>query len=212
MKECTTKGCERIHFWSNYCNTKPANQNKYYSIQIINDTYIICGVHLNSDLHGGYKQERTEKARQIMEDIHAVAKVINSDKVIIVGDMNEMPYGECCLSANAFHGLPFFSSHELESRIIQEKSYIKYYNPMWNLLGDFEYPPGTYYYNNSKLAAPLWYLYDQFIISRSLVPYFVKSELKIITGSKEFVLYNDNGKPKKSISDHFPIMCELLEK
>ena len=52
---------------------------------------------------------------------------------------------------------------------------------MWNLLGDFSYPPGTYYLNQAKLNSPMWYMLDQVIISQELLPSFRREDLRIIT-------------------------------
>lgn len=60
------------------------------------------------------------------------------------------------------------------SRTVYGKEYEKMYNPMWNLFGDFKYPPGTYYRVESKLYNPCWFMLDQVIISQSMIPLMVK--------------------------------------
>ncbi len=39
-------------------------------------------------------------------------------------------------------------------------------------MGDFSYPPGTYYVNQSKLHSPMWYMLDQVIMSKDVLPLF----------------------------------------
>lgn len=80
---------------------------------------------------------------------------------------------------------------------------------MWNFFGNFSHPPGTYYSNQSKLSSPMWYMYDQVIISQEVLPWFRHSSLKIITATKMFSLMDKKGCPNKEISDHFPIVCEI---
>ena len=36
-----SSGCNRIQIWGNYVDVEPGEQNKYFSIQIVNDKYII---------------------------------------------------------------------------------------------------------------------------------------------------------------------------
>ena len=62
------------------------------------------------------------------------------------------------------------------SRTVYGKEYEKMYNPMWNLFGDFKYPPGTYYRVESKLYNPCWFMLDQLIISQTMIPLMVKEQ------------------------------------
>ena len=205
-----TQGCERIRFLSRIKHMTPGIQNRYYSVQIIGDI-IICGVHMPSDLHGNRSEERLELSTRIMHDLMKEQKEIQTEKIIIVGDMNEMPYDRSCLNANGFHGLPALSFYEPNTRQVDNVSYVKLYNPMWNLLGDNGFPPGTYYRSGGGLHCPMWYMLDQVIISQSLIPCFEKDKLKIITKGTNVDLYNSKKHPDKKISDHFPILFEILD-
>lgn len=211
LTECNTYGCNRIDCWSNYVNVKVGRQNDYHSIQIIRSSFILCSIHLPTDLHGEYTDERLVKIREIMRDIEETEYEIGTNKIIIIGDFNEMPYGKGCLNANGFHGLPVLSVKDKSTRKVNNVEYRKFYNPMWNFLGDFTYPPGTYFYNQSKLHSPMWYILDQVIISKEVLPLFVKESMKIITSCGATNLANANGHPDKTISDHFPIMCEIKD-
>lgn len=204
-----TLGCDRIKIWGNYVNVEPVSQNKYYSIQVVDRQYIVCGVHMYSNLNGECYDERTHLAGEIMYDIKSIKDKIYSDKVIILGDMNESPYEKTCLSANGFHALPALKVSDKKTRIIYQKEYEKMYNPMWNLFGDFEYPPGTYYRTESRFCNPGWYMLDQVIISQAMISSFVRKGLRIITVCGEGKLYTDKKYPNRNISDHCPIMCEF---
>ncbi|WP_219851392.1 endonuclease/exonuclease/phosphatase [Scardovia inopinata] len=207
--EYMTLGCNRINIWGNYRNVEPRGQNSYYSIQVINNTYVLCGLHLISDLHGDNSEERFAKIREIIKDVHDTEEEINSFKSIIVGDFNDMPYSKGLLNADGFHGLPALKTTKKKTRMVSGTLYREYYNPMWNFFGDFSAPPGTYYYNNSKLYSPMWYILDQFLLSRELAPNLVIDQLKIITECSHGTLYDKNDRPNTKISDHFPIMCEI---
>lgn len=216
LKQCkkrlfnwNTKGCERIHIWGNYIDVTPEEQNKYFSVQIVNKQYIMCGVHMYSNLNGEHYDERVALAEEIMYSIKHIKQRLQTEHVIVIGDINESPYEKACLSAKGFHALPALQILDKGSRTVYGKEYEKMYNPMWNLFGDFKYPPGTYYRVESKLYNPCWFMLDQVIISQSMIPLMVKEQLKIITKCGKGVLYTDNRYPNSNISDHFPIMCEF---
>ena len=114
-------------------------------------------------------------------------------------------------NANAMHGLPVFDKRDRETRSVSKTQYRKFYNPMWNFLGDFHYPPGTNYLSNSRMKTPMWYMLDQVVISKDLLPLFVKEKLEIVTNCTYANLVNTKGRPNKTISDHFPIVCEIQE-
>ncbi|RKI99377.1 endonuclease/exonuclease/phosphatase family protein [bacterium D16-54] len=209
--KCFTSGCDRINVWSNYVNIKSGSQGDYHSIQILLDKYVLCCVHLISDVHGDRSEERLEDIHSIMYDIQKTEEDINSQRTIIIGDFNEMPYGKGCLNANGLHGLPELKITDEPTRSVDKKNYRKFYNPMWSLMGDFSYPAGTYYLNQSKLHSPMWYMHDQVIISQEVLPVFIKEKLKIITTCSYADLKNKNQHPNKKISDHFPIICEIRD-
>lgn len=209
MEEYFSEGSERIRFFGNYQDVEPSTQNKYYSIQIINRELILCGIHLPSDLHGDKSRERVAKSRVIIHDIQENEQKLATQKTIIVGDFNEMPYSEGCLNADAFHGLPVYEEGRKEYRTVLGSKYNKYYNPMWNFFGDFSYPPGTFYRNDSSIHSPMWYILDQFIVGMEIIPLLNREQVRIITKCGLGSLADENGHPKIDISDHFPIMCEI---
>lgn len=211
-RACTTIGCNRISIWSNYVNMKSGIQDRHYSIQVIQDKYILCCIHLMSDMQGDRSDERFAKMRQIIYDISITEQEIGSNNIIIIGDFNEMPYGRGCLSADGFHGLPVLKVSDKSTRTVDQIEYRKFYNPMWNLMGDFSYPPGTYYLNQSKLYSPMWYMLDQVILSKDILPLFKRESLKIITSCSYSDLMDKNCHPNKEISDHFPIMLEIEDR
>lgn len=204
-----TEGCSRIDLWSNFVNIKPGVQEKHYSLHVLNDDCVLCCLHLMSDLHGDHGDERFEIIKDAIYEIKKLEAAINTDKTVIIGDFNEMPYDKGCLNANGFHGLPALTENDKSIRTVNAKEYRKFYNPMWNLFGDYSYPPGTYYYNKAVLHSPMWFMFDQVIISKGLIPLFKKESLKIITSCSYSNLMDAKMHPDKHISDHFPIMCEI---
>ncbi|MCI9180803.1 MAG: endonuclease/exonuclease/phosphatase family protein [Lachnospiraceae bacterium] len=209
---CFTGGCNGMSIWSNYENMKSGPHDTHYSIQVVNDKYILCCVHLISDAYGDMSDERHKNMREIVYEIQQFEKEVISKNTIIIGDFNEAPYDKGCLSADGFHGLPALTIKDRPNRKVGSTEYRKFYNPMWNFMGDFSYPPGTYYLNRSKLYLPMWYIVDQVVLSQDILPLFKKESLKIITSCSYSDLRDKNDHPDKKISDHFPIVCEIKDK
>lgn len=89
------------------------------------------------------------------------------------------------------------------------KTFKMFYNPMWNLFGDFSYPPGTYYHNGSEPINSFWNIYDQVMIRPSMRNCFVEKSLKIIVEMQKYSLVDKLRHPRKDISDHLPIVFEI---
>lgn len=210
LEEAITVGCDRITILKRGKNIQPGFQNKYCSMQIIEGKYILACLHLPSRLYAD-KLKRSIVISRIVEEIQEYEKKLNTDKSIIVGDINENPYESGCLGANGFHGIPVYKDAMKKYRIIMDESFKMFYNPMWNLLGDFSFPPGTYYYSGNEVENSFWNVYDQVMIRQCLRKSFVDENLKILYETKNQKLIDINNHPDKSISDHLPIIFEIEE-
>lgn len=178
-------------------------------IRIINGNDILCCVHLNSKIYSGHDEAREIHIEQIMKDVRTVERELGSENTIIVGDFNINPYDASFVDARYFHGIPGYEEAKKKSRIVAGKEYRMFYNPMWNLLGDFHTPYGTYYYNGNNVVNTYWNMYDQVIMRPDMKHRFVKESLKIICETKTRFLLDINGHPNKRISDHLPIIFEI---
>lgn len=210
IEQAITIGCDRITILKRRKDVKPGFQNKYCSMQIIDDKYLLVCLHLPSKLYAD-ELKRGIAISRIVEEIQNYEKNLNIEKTIIVGDINENPYESGCLGANGFHGIPVYKDTMKKYRIIMDESFKMFYNPMWNLLGDFSFPPGTYYYSGNEVENSFWNVYDQVMIRPCLREQFVDDELKIICATKKRKLIDANKHPDKSISDHLPIVFEIME-
>ena len=210
MSKYISVGCEKVITLGNIRSVQPGLQDKRYSIQIINGKYILCSLHLPSQLYGS-EEDRAIVAQKIVHDIDLQEKELGSNASIIFGDFNEDPYDSGCLSARHFHGLPSRDDAARGKRTVQGNSFSMFYNPMWNLFGDFTSPPGTYYHENSQALTPFWHMYDQVMIRPSLQHVFVENSLKILTNAGIDSLLDANGRPNIKFSDHLPIIFELRE-
>ena len=203
-----TAGCKRLVVFGNDSRVESSYQNKYASVQIINNKYIICSLHLPSNLFSN-TDERSAIIREIISEIVDVERKKKTNNTVVVGDFNDSPYDKTCISGDTLHGLPVMDDAKRLSRIVNGTEYRMFYNPMWNFLGDNEYPPGTYYRNSSDLIEPFWYLYDQVLLRPHLKDSFIDNSLKIVFETNSYLLIDNNKHPNKHISDHLPIIFEI---
>ena len=212
MREIPTLGCDRIHILGGIgFRIEPHLQTDRASIQVIDDKYILCGVHLNSQIYSDNKDRREIEIEQIVRDVLKIEREINSKNTIIVGDFNINPYDKSCVSARYFHSIPVFEETVREARIVEGREYQMFYNPMWNFLGDFKEPYGTYYCNSGDTVNPFWNIFDQVVIRPALRNHFVDESLSIITKTVSLSLIDKKKHPDHSISDHLPITFEIKE-
>ncbi len=207
-----TVGCERIHILGETgLHIDPQLQTDRASIQVLNENTILCCVHLNSQIYSDNVDRREIDIEQIISDILDLEKELNTKRTIIVGDFNINPYDRSCVSARYFHGIPIYDVAKRESRTVSGKEFYMFYNPMWNFLGDFKEPYGTYYHSSADTVNPYWNVYDQVIIRPALRKCFVDDNLKIITETANVSLLDNNNHPNRTISDHLPITFEIKE-
>ena len=166
---------------------------------------------MNSQIYSNNTDRREIDIEQIINDILNLEKELNTKNTIIVGDFNINPYDRSCVSARYFHGIPIYEESMRESRTISGKEFYMFYNPMWNFLGDFNEPYGTYYHSASDTVNTYWNVYDQVIIRPTLRKRFVDNSLKIITETATASLLDRNKHPNHDISDHLPITFEIKE-
>lgn len=203
--------CERIKLLGSLDCVELRLDDNHYTIQIINNKDILCCVHLNSKLHTGHEGYREILIDRIVHDLQTIEQEIGTENSMVVGDFNINPYEASCIDARYFHSIPVCSEAERRSRTVAGTEYFMFYNPMWNLLGDFQKPYGTYYYNESGTQNTYWNIFDQVILRPALKERFLKDSLKILTETETRYLLDSSGHPDKNISDHLPIIFEITE-
>lgn len=212
MQQISTIGCDRIQILAEVgLHVEPQLQTDRSSMQVIGDNYILCCVHLNSQLYSDNAERREIDIEQIVSDILSLEQELGTRNTIIVGDFNINPYDKSCISARYFHGIPIYEEALRESRTVAGKEFHMFYNPMWNFLGDFTQPYGTYYRSSGDTINAYWNVYDQVIIRPALRKRFVDENLKIITKTTTVSLLDKNKHPDRGISDHLPITFEIKE-
>ena len=205
----SSTGCDRLKLLSNKSFFDIGPQASHYSFQIVNEDYLLCCLHLISKTYDQDGRRRAYDIEEIMINVEAIKERNNINKVVFVGDFNENPYESNVLEARLFHALPCYYELENDSRIVSGKTYTKYYNPMWNLFGDKDSPPGTFFHMSSSPVEPFWHMFDQVIISKEMFPRFLTDTLRIVTDTSNGPLFRDGFRPNNLISDHFPIVFEI---
>ena len=203
--------CERIKLLGALDCVESRFDSTHYTIQVINNKDILCCVHLNSKLHPEHEGYRETLITQIVHELQNIEQKVGTKNSIVVGDFNINPYETSCIDARYFHGIPVCREAERGSRTIAGYEYHMFYNPMWNFLGDFQKPYGTYYYNGGGTKNTYWNIFDQVIIRPALKKRFLKDSLKILTETETRYLLDSKGHPDMNISDHLPIIFEIME-
>lgn len=153
---------------------------------------------------------RQSFAQSLAEEIRFVREQQGTNKLVILGDFNMNPYDT---GMNLAAGM-----NAMMTRLCVERGYRKhigekydfYYNPMWSLFGDNTDGPAGTVYNTSNQGPYGWSMIDQVIINHSIVGLF--HHVSILTQAGTESLTDSKGRPDADkVSDHFPILVELLE-
>lgn len=97
-----------------------------------------------------------------------------------------------------------------EYRSVYKNSYPFFYNPMWNLFGDDDSAPGTFFYNRNEHVAYFWHLFDQMLVRPRLLDRLPRRGVQMLTEINGISLLRKDGRPdNKFASDHLPIVFGL---
>src|SRR5262249_31785741 len=107
------------------------------------------------------------------------------------------------------HGVMNRAVAERGERVVAGSPYRMFYNPMWGFFGDREAsPPGTFYYDKSKILTYFWNIFDQVLLRPELIERLV--EVQILTTDGQETLLETGGRPDKAnASDHLPLLFRL---
>ena len=118
------------------------------------------------------------------------------------------PYEVGMFAADGFNAISSRKKVEARKRRGTEDRPYYFYNPMWNHLGDIQYPPGTYYFEGTPTEFD-WHTLDQVLVRPDLLESFESAHVKIVTKAGGVSLLDHLGRPDKNISDHLPILFTL---
>lgn len=167
---------------------------------------LLCMVHLPSKLHMG-EVDQAMSAMYFKQDVEEAEKVVGHRNTVVFGDFNMNPYDPGMYLANALNSVSCRRVAATGKRTIESREHSYFYNPSWNLLGDQEGVPGSYYHNSGAYEKNHWNLLDQVIIRPELVSRFDIESLDVLTEAGGQSLVSEANRPK--LSDHLPIFFSL---
>ncbi len=207
--------CDRISIFTRFDSQylTVINESKHFTIQKLQtptmaEPILLMALHLPSQSHYDDSNQMFESPT-FRSELKAVERQENISKTVIVGDFNMNPFQAGMIAAQGFHGVMDSKIALKQKRIIKEREYSYFYNPMWNFMGDYRETAGTYYYRKSVPVNYFWNTFDQVLISPELIPSFDKTSLNIITQNQISSFLKENGTIDDKISDHLPIRFTL---
>lgn len=207
-----TIGCKKIRIFVDFplsAITHRRETTRYTIKEIVlpgHAPLLVALVHLPSKL------QRSEDDQQLIamdfkRELEQTEMEANHRNTIAFGDFNMNPFDKGMTSAGAMNSLPCSRTASIGHRTFSEKKYSFFYNPSWNLLGDFDEVPGTYFHGSPSSLSHYWNTLDQVILRPDLASRFDKKTFKIITSAGATSLVGATGRPKAS--DHLPIFFSL---
>lgn len=184
---------------SNYFTTKKLTLSNDFEV-------LMAAVHLPSKTNQ-VDNTQTLEAAEFKNEIEFAENVFETENTFIVGDFNMNPFDHGMVSASAFHSVPCEKITTEKSRIIKQRQHRFFYNPMWNMFGDMNNNPGTYFHRDSEQTVYFWNILDQVIVRPAISKYFLKESLLILKEIDGISLVSQSGRPK--LSDHLPIIFEF---
>ena len=185
--------------------------------------FSLCGVHFYSKSNEGNQREQyydqDEKNRDIPKLILEYEKSRKHDKTILVGDFNCNPFDK-------FMNVNINSKSNKENinflaEINRNKGSNFFYNPMWNLFGDYNFITnkslpfsGTYYMKIPNSKEFFWNILDGVLLRPKMMETLELNTLKIISEFKGNKLVRENKDKDQSFilekySDHLPVTFTL---
>lgn len=168
--------------------------------------FLFATTHFPSKLHWS-KNSQAFECSELSTRIKKAEEIAGHSRTILVGDLNMNPFEDGMIGAPGLHAVMSQKIASRDYRIVNAEKYPFFYNPMWNLMGDYTPgPPGTYYYNSSEHVSFFWNMFDQVLIRPDLVGQFDINALSIIETDGITSFLDENGIPDtQKTSDHLPI-------
>lgn len=209
------EGNEKIKIFSRFSRDfiRPVYEEARFTVRNLSlpgSTNILLAVtHAISKLHYD-ERDQTSAAQGLASELRRVEKDAGHSRTVLVGDLNMNPFEDGMVIASGLHSVMSRQQAKKQQREVRSKSYPYFYNPMWNLFGDFAAkPPGTYYFSDSGEKVFFWNMFDQVLMRPDLIDRFDKDSLKIIDKVGNISLLSEQGIPNKQISDHLPLLFKF---
>lgn len=198
-----------LDIFTDKSNLYPSNMFVSQFIQLETKiSFNLIVIHFHSKMHWSDMSQAMECVT-VSQAIQKIEQNTNNKNTIIIGDFNMNPFETGMVAANGFNALSYLQIYnKSKMRFIDKTRYPFFYNPMWNFLGDFEEPNGTYFYRQSGNVSYDWHLFDQILLRPNMKNYLAGTNfVKIITTIGGDSLLKSQGRP--NYSDHLPITLKL---
>lgn len=205
-------GCQRIRIFSKFTPglVHHRREGDRFTIKELIipgcEPVLIALVHLPSKLYAT-DIDQLHTATFLKEELERAEVEACHDNTVVFGDFNMNPFDLGMMSAPALNSVPCLVTASRESRVVEGRSHKFFYNPMWNLLGDFVGPAGTFFHGSPKSLSHYWNTLDQVLLRPGLAEKLERNSLTIVTTAGAASLLGENGRP--SMSDHLPITFTL---
>lgn len=208
--------CEKIRIFTGFPKRflKAKCEKERFTIRRLNlpevDEILIVATHFPSKLYWS-REDQAQECSRLAEEIRREEENAGHSRTLLVGDLNMNPFEDGVVGATGLHGVMTKEIAARQGRVVQDRKYSFFYNPMWNFFGDAtEGPPGTYYDRRSGHVCFFWNMFDQILLRPGLMPFFENEELRILTDDGETSLVSTKGFPDAAkASDHLPILFRL---
>lgn len=178
----------------------PIYEEERFSIRKLtipsNESILLAGVHIPDKSHND-ADNQLMICQRLRDSIEKMEKEHSIDKTLIVGDFNMNPFENGLVSPIGLNAVMSERIAQTNSRIIDNKEYKYFHNPMWSLYGDVGNDvEGSYFYRkNANLPRNV---FDQVLLRPSLIPNFEKDSLSFLNHTgKESILTNQMLHPNK---------------
>ncbi|GAA4464527.1 endonuclease/exonuclease/phosphatase family protein [Novipirellula rosea] len=177
-------------------------------LKVAKQEFLFAAVHLQS-MNNTDEKDRFTEACIVADQIRAVEEEHSNNRTILCGDLNMNPFSDGVVAAKAFHAIADRRIVQRGARVVQNREYPFFYNPMWNFLGDeTDGPPGTLYYRHSGHVSYEWNMFDQVLIRPQCLGFY--RGVSVLTESCGISLAKKSGRPnRKKYSDHFPLLINF---
>jgi endonuclease/exonuclease/phosphatase family metal-dependent hydrolase len=170
--------------------------------------FFLATVHLPSRLYWDADDQALE-ATVVASALGQVEQRAGHSRTVVVGDFNMNPFDAGMCGA---HGLNATMTRQVamrEVRVVQNRSYAYFYNPMWGLFGDrTPGPAGTFYLSSSKPVNYHWHMLDQVLVRPAMINEFDDVQILDTDGTRS--LLTTSGSPDSTLaSDHLPLLVTL---
>lgn len=176
---------------------------KYGSITLI-------AVHFQSKVNWS-NEDQAAYSPVLKEFIDSVEQQQGHKRTIVCGDFNMNPFDAGMVQTTGLHSVMDRHIANKGSRVVLDKAYDFFYNPMWSFLGDLGKGDvsGTFYHNSSNPINYHWNLLDQVLVRPSLIKDFSDQDLDITIQIGDVKLLSPSKIVNKKYSDHLPIKFKI---